>query len=361
MAIPPSGPLSFNRINQELGCAAPYATPNSSINSAAYRTLAGVPSGQIAMSCFYGKSPAPALEVRYVIVAGGGGGGRGTAGGGGAGGVRTNVCAPYGAADPIDPAAAQIPYCAGKIYIVSVGGGGGGAAASPGTGQAGGGGYSDISTTVPSFPSVIQYCSTGGGSGGSASGTRAGGTGGSGGGGAGQTVTPPNRGLGGGVNNVGVVYAVSVGGAGYPSTVSVAGGGGGGAAAAGGTGGAPGSPAGAGGSGICWNGFRAVGGGGAGSAGPSNPIAIGGSFGGGGGSGGGPATSIAGTGGSSYTGGGGGAAKGTAGGGQGGSGQVIIGYPGPPKANVPAPAASTINSPPMTYHVYQNTGYFCWI
>lgn len=113
MALPPSGPLSFSNINQELGCAAPYAIPNSCLGSPAYRTLANVPAGQINMSCFYGKSPAPSpgaqlpnITVAYIAVGGGGGGGKTFcqgAGGGGAGGVVTNVSPPFGIDATVNP------------------------------------------------------------------------------------------------------------------------------------------------------------------------------------------------------------------------------------------------------------------
>ena len=59
MALNSSGPLSFGgattgqSINLELGVS---ATATASINSTSFRTLAGVPSGQISVSNFYGKS-----------------------------------------------------------------------------------------------------------------------------------------------------------------------------------------------------------------------------------------------------------------------------------------------------------------
>lgn len=59
MALNPSGPISLGgstvgqSINLELGNS---ATALASINSSAFRTLAGVPSGQISLSNFYGKS-----------------------------------------------------------------------------------------------------------------------------------------------------------------------------------------------------------------------------------------------------------------------------------------------------------------
>jgi hypothetical protein len=53
MALPASGPISFNDINVELGVA---GTTQASLDQASYRTLAGVPSGTISLSNFYGKS-----------------------------------------------------------------------------------------------------------------------------------------------------------------------------------------------------------------------------------------------------------------------------------------------------------------
>jgi len=53
MPLPVSGAISFNDINVELGVA---GTTQASLNQASYRTLAGVPSGAISMSDFYGKA-----------------------------------------------------------------------------------------------------------------------------------------------------------------------------------------------------------------------------------------------------------------------------------------------------------------
>jgi hypothetical protein len=53
MTLPASGTISFNDINVELGVA---GTTTANINQASYRTLAGVPSGTIALSNFYGKA-----------------------------------------------------------------------------------------------------------------------------------------------------------------------------------------------------------------------------------------------------------------------------------------------------------------
>lgn len=55
MALPASGAISFNNINAELGVA---GTTQASLGQTSYRTLAGVPSGQISMNNFYGKANA---------------------------------------------------------------------------------------------------------------------------------------------------------------------------------------------------------------------------------------------------------------------------------------------------------------
>jgi hypothetical protein len=62
MTLPASGAISFNAINVELGVA---GTTTANINQATYRTLAGVPSGTIALSNFYGKSNRAALSYTY--------------------------------------------------------------------------------------------------------------------------------------------------------------------------------------------------------------------------------------------------------------------------------------------------------
>lgn len=60
MTLPASGPISFNAINVELGVA---GTTQADINQSSYRTLAGVPSGTIALSNFYGKSNVFAFTI----------------------------------------------------------------------------------------------------------------------------------------------------------------------------------------------------------------------------------------------------------------------------------------------------------
>ena len=53
MTLPLSGAISFNNINVELGVS---GTTQASLGQTSYRTLAGVASGQISMSNFYGKA-----------------------------------------------------------------------------------------------------------------------------------------------------------------------------------------------------------------------------------------------------------------------------------------------------------------
>jgi hypothetical protein len=62
MTLPVSGAISFNAINVELGVA---GTTQANINQATYRTLAGVPSGQISLSNFYGKSNRGTASITY--------------------------------------------------------------------------------------------------------------------------------------------------------------------------------------------------------------------------------------------------------------------------------------------------------
>ena len=62
MTLPASGPISFNNINVELGVA---GTTTASLGQASYRTLAGVPSGAISMSNFYGKSNRVAITITF--------------------------------------------------------------------------------------------------------------------------------------------------------------------------------------------------------------------------------------------------------------------------------------------------------
>lgn len=62
MTLPASGPISINNINVELGVA---GTTTASLGQASFRTLAGVPSGAISMSNFYGKSNRVSLSYTF--------------------------------------------------------------------------------------------------------------------------------------------------------------------------------------------------------------------------------------------------------------------------------------------------------
>lgn len=60
MALQGSGAISFNNINVELGIS---GTATISLNDTAVRTLAGVASGAISMSNFYGKSSTVTINL----------------------------------------------------------------------------------------------------------------------------------------------------------------------------------------------------------------------------------------------------------------------------------------------------------
>lgn len=62
MTLPVSGAISFNNINVELGVA---GTTQASLGQSSYRTLAGVASGAISMSNFYGKSNRVAISYTF--------------------------------------------------------------------------------------------------------------------------------------------------------------------------------------------------------------------------------------------------------------------------------------------------------
>jgi hypothetical protein len=71
MALNSSGPISLGgstvgeSINLDLGVS---ATAEASINSATFRNLAGVASGQISLSSFYGKSNLTYFSsIRHIV------------------------------------------------------------------------------------------------------------------------------------------------------------------------------------------------------------------------------------------------------------------------------------------------------
>ena len=275
MALPASGPISFNAINVELGVA---GTTTANINQASYRSLAGVPSGTISLSNFYGKSSlfafnitsANSVNLRTAAIAAGwnqssalqatipagntigssssGGaaldisgafpGGltlvnsgtiQGAGGGGGNGGYYWGFGAPIPAGDPHRgrPGSAggtgiaiSSPVSINNAGTIAGGGGGGG-----------GGGWGQNNVPTPkgfntSFPSG------GGGGGGAGSIVGAGGAGG--GGGDGNNGTPANPG------SAGTSTTGGAGGATTPASISIPCTGGAGGAR--GTAGSPGQP-----------------------------------------------------------------------------------------------------------------------
>jgi len=311
------GSTTNRSINLELGRT---ATTSSNLNETALRTLAGVASGQISLSNFYGKSNIlPPSSVEYYVVAGGGGAGgttsNGHPGGGGGGGVITG----------------SVAVSTGVAYTVTVGG-------------AGSIGFVPGQRGVPSAFSSIT--ANGGGTG--SRNFSAAATGGSGGGG-----SSTNLYTAGAAGTSGQGFA---GGNGLLGGLNVgAGGGGGGAGAVGGNS-ASRNPVGDGGAGKSTFGGTFGGGGGG-----CSTLDVGAGGTGGGGGGGFGSTSVntpqGGIAGTVNTGGGGGA---TAAGsslntGLGGSGIVGIRY-----SNTLKTAASTTGSPSFVnsggYYIYTWTG-----
>lgn len=311
----PTGQISLDDVNIELGIA---SGTQINMNDADVRALAGVPTGQIAMSDLQGKTgpeyvaatggtvstngnykvhkftssgtftvtsagnAAGSNTIEYVIVAGGGGGGSQLGGGGGGGGyVTSSVAASTGAKS------------------VVIGGGGGGGASAGGSSGNGSVGSNGSNSSVTGMATAI------GGGGGGCFNAKSAGSGGCGGGGA---FDGGSRGTG------------SQGGDGQTSggTPSRSGGGGG----AGEDGGTDGDGQGGDGLSNSFTGssYEAGGGGGAGET--SGTAGIGGS--GGGGNGGQNANGSSGA--TNQGGGGGGGAGDVHSGGNGGSGVVFIRY-----------------------------------
>ena len=252
MTLPVSGAISFNAINVELGVA---GTTQANINQATYRTLAGVPSGQISLSNFYGKSNAFAFTIsanqdqanlRSLAVAAGwnqSSAVEATL----ANGVWIYSSTTGAAALTIDGSWPGGVTFINNYYVVGMGGNGGNGANTI-TAGAGGGTALAVSTAV----TIYNYSYIAGGGGGGGGGANAVGAylasfaGGGGGGGGGTGLGTSLGGAGGAGTTVGAAgsnnYANSSGAAGgaggvYTTYVGGAGGAGGGWGSPGATGG----------------------------------------------------------------------------------------------------------------------------
>ena len=347
MTLNASGPLSLGgstvgqSINLELGQS---ATATASINATNFRTLAGVASGQISISNFYGKSNAPTGQTIYSTP-----GIYSWIAPAGVTSVSVFLLTPGAAGAQVE---ATCCCCIGRSY--GGGGGGGGATAyrnnlsvTPGTS------YNVIINTYNTTYGGLSSCSFTGNSGlgvlgtaaypGNYSGVGAGGQGGQGLGGQWYS----NGGSGGGASGgtkVSFVRAGGGGGAGgYTGTINTTTGGAGGSQGVSGSAGVSGSGAAGGGSGSAAYYVAGAGGGGIGTQGLGSTGAGGvytantSAGGGGGGSGGGTAstaTTNTPTAGGAYGGGGGGAtgSVGAIPGGAGGAGFIRIIWPGTTRA-----------------------------
>ena len=253
MTLPASGPISFNNINVELGVS---GTTTANINQATYRTLAGVPTGTISLSNFYGKSNRVAISLtasgnNYDVYSNRGGSYvagtsdltvtvPGTVGSTSTGTYAMLVPSAFSPGDTVT--------LVNNGVIQGMGGAGGAGASVP---QNGGPGSVGGNALYVNRPVTIFNNSTIAGGGGGGAGGCAGATsvpkqpvkypgGGGGGGGAGT-----NGGSGGAGGFYTAPITVNAGTAGSPGTSPA--GGGGGAGGPGGTGGAPPQPGGAGG------------------------------------------------------------------------------------------------------------------
>jgi len=258
MTLPASGAISFNAINVELG--QPGAT-SANINQASYRTLAGVPSGTIALSNFYGKSNAFSftftggtnVNLRNAAISAGWNQSSAVVAtiSGNVGIMTINGAFPNGVAMTINPG----------VYVVGAGGSGGFGTTAIIPGGAGG---VALSVSVPVSITNNGVVGGGGGGGGSGAGnaSKPPTTTSGGGGGAGFPVGTGGGTTGGGANQFGRDGTLTTGGlggffnapggaGGGPGSNGgtggnvYSGGGGGGLGGAGGTGGGGGAPGGA--------------------------------------------------------------------------------------------------------------------
>ena len=100
----PSGQIGLSEVNEELGVSPTSTAIN--MGSTPVRSLAGIPSGAIAMSDLQSKTNE--YTFTWLVVAGGGGGGENQGSGAGAGGFITG----------------SIENAPGISYSASIGGGG---------------------------------------------------------------------------------------------------------------------------------------------------------------------------------------------------------------------------------------------
>jgi hypothetical protein len=276
MTLNASGPISFGgattgqSINLELGVS---ATALASINSTAFRTLAGVASGQISLSSFYGKSntvtgqteyltngsytfvvPAGVTSVSVLCIGGGGNGGASGAapgccgtyywggGGGGSGGLayQNNYSVTPGASIPILVDRFNGSYFNSAATLKAFSGNGAGEFNNPGDfgsytapngtgyrGGTGGGGYAGDNQPNNrrggGGAGTAGYAGVGGFGGDNTGGASNGGAGAGGGGGGGSTSTSTGAAGGGGTGRFGQGTSGASGSGGNPA----AGGGGG--------------------------------------------------------------------------------------------------------------------------------------
>lgn len=260
MTLPASGQISASNINVELNKT---STTMGSLNDSDWRSLAGVASGQISYSNFWGKSsviavgvvsqvlttgtgnwtvPAGVTSINILGVGGGGGGSRKTTankGGGGGGGALITVNsvavsegnviwwtvgtggAGVNGANGTAGGATEVRFTNSTGTLIFTAGGGGGAVYS--TGAAGAGG-----TRTNGSISGATYSGGDGGSGGIGGATTSGGGGGAGGytgaGGAGGSGAATNTA---GANGAGGGGAGAYSGSSASGTGGIAGGGGG--------------------------------------------------------------------------------------------------------------------------------------